>query len=91
MKKPVYGFESVYEIDDLGNLYNMQTGVMLKMDASASSEQKRFRLKDKQRYDGAFLTIKSFYPNISLENKKIIFKNGDYYDTSLDNLKEVRE
>lgn len=86
MRKPVYGFELVYEIDEQGTIYNIATGRELKMDAGSSSEQKRFRLLDKKRYDGAFLTIKSFYRDLDLTNKLIIFKNENYYDTSLNNL-----
>lgn len=91
MRKPVYGFELMYEIDKTGTIYNIKTGRELKMDASSSSEQKRFRLHNRERFDGAFLTLKSFNRDLDLYNKLIVFKNGNYYDTSLKNLKAINK
>ena len=93
MKKPVYGFETNYEIDEDGNLYVIKgTCLGIKQPApQASARQNRFRLLDKKYYDQKYLVYKTFYPEeeIEINDDRIIFINGNVRDASLTNLKII--
>lgn len=87
-KKPVYGFEEKYTINEYGEIFNSYNK-LIKPAANASTHEKRFRLNNSY-YDGKLLLIKSFFPEIDLSNKIIIFKDGNGFNLTIDNL-EVYE
>ena len=91
MKKPVYGFEQSYKIDEDGNLFSKKdnyTNPVL-ISAQASNRQNRYRLFDKKYYDAKYLVFKSFYPeiNVQVNDERIIFLDGDVRNCNLQNLK----
>lgn len=95
MKKPVYGFEQNYRVDENGNLYSKKDNFLSpkKPAAQASGRQNRYRLSDGKYYDAKYLVFKSFYPEIDvlINDERIIFKNGNVRDNSIANLRMLNQ
>lgn len=91
MKKPVYGFEQDYKIDENGNLYSKKDNFQIKKKPApqASGRQDRYRLSNGKYYDAKYLVFKTFHPEIQIEvnDDKIIFINGNVRDCNINNLK----
>lgn len=90
MKKPVYGFEDSYKVDEYGNIFSKKDNFTTpKVKAThASARQDRFRLSDKKYYDLKYLVYKSFNPesNIEVNDERIIFIDGNTRNCKLVNL-----
>ena len=95
MKKPVYGFEQDYKIDEQGNLYSKKDNFTEKkaIAAHASGRQNRYRLSDRKYYDAKYLVFKTFHPEIEIEvnDDRIIFIDGNVRNNSIDNLKLINK
>lgn len=91
MKKPVYGFEQNYEVDEKGNIYSNFTKQILQKSPQASARQNRYKLNDGKYYDGKYLVYKSFYPSAEVEinDERIIFIDGNCRNLSINNLKVI--
>lgn len=91
MKKPVYGFEQNYKIDEHGNLFsNHDNYTKPKVTAAqASARQNRYRLSDGKYYDAKYLVFKTFHPEIEVEinDERIIFIDGNVRNCNIENLK----
>ena len=91
MKKPVYGFEKDYEIDENGVLYIKDSQKIKEISKHASVRIDRYRLVDKKYYDRKYLVYKTFFEeeDVEVNDNRIIFINGDCRDNSLKNLKLI--
>lgn len=91
MKKPVYGFEQSYKIDENGNLFSKKDNYTSPKTIApqASARQNRYRLSDKKYYDAKYLVFKTFHPEVEVEvnDEKIIFIDGNVRNCNLQNLK----
>ena len=91
MKKPVYGFEQSYKIDENGNLFSKKDNYTSPKTIApqASARQNRYRLSDKKYYDAKYLVFKTFHPEVELEvnDERIIFIDGNVRNCNLQNLK----
>ena len=68
MKKPVYGFEQSYKIDENGNLFSKKDNYTSPKTIApqASARQNRYRLSDKKYYDAKYLVFKTFHPEVEV-------------------------
>lgn len=91
MKKPVYGFEQSYKIDENGNLFSKKDNYTSPkaIAPQASARQNRYRLSDKKYYDAKYLVFKTFHPEVEVEinDERIIFIDGNVRNCNLQNLK----
>lgn len=91
MKKPVYGFEQSYKIDENGNLFSKKDNYTSPKTIApqASARQNRYRLSDKKYYDAKYLVFKTFHPEVEVEvnDERIIFIDGNIRNCNLQNLK----
>lgn len=93
MKKPVYGFEQDYQIDEQGNLYSKKNNFTdaRRPAAQASARQNRYRLSNGKYYDAKYLVFTTFHPEIKVEinDDRIIFIDGNVRNSSINNLRLI--